>query len=169
MKSKKSEPEMRPEYDFTGARRSRYASKIPDQERREILKRSAALDAQFQFARALQHVQELEALLVASLVLAFDQSLESAGRDAAALLEGQDHAIMSRLISGTGLQQDFSVRFKELMAERSWLVHKSGLSLSPRVEEPVELASLVSRLEALKDQALALSSEVTIGLGQRLV
>src|SRR5688572_23496043 len=130
------ESEMRPEYDFSKAQRSRYASRLSDQNRRDILRRSAALDAQVYFARALQLVQELEAVVVAYLILAFGQSLEGAEHGTIALLEGRDRIMLSRLSPAMNGDEDFVTRFNDLMVERNWLVHKGALELSPDIEEP---------------------------------
>jgi hypothetical protein len=164
----KSDPDMKPEYDFSGARRSRYAARLTDQDRREILSRSAALDAQLHFAHALQQVQELEAMLVAIFVLGFNQTLEAAGEDAGALLEGRDFSVLARLTARAG-PSDFPSRFRELTAGRNWLVHKSGFAMSPAVRDPEAMADLVTRLEAVRDQAAALSSELTAILHSWLV
>jgi hypothetical protein len=165
---KSDEPEMRAEYDFSSGQRSRYASRFTDADRREILARSASFDAQFQLAYALRQVQELEGVVVAALVLIFHQTQESAGRQAASLLEGHDRSMLSRLSSGTRHEETFVARFQKLMNERSWLVHKGGFGLGAPPSEPNDLAALVARLEALGKEAAGLSSDLTSALRQRL-
>ena len=161
---KKDSVEMRPEYDFSGAARSKYATSLGAEERKELLRRSAALDAQYWFGYALQRIQELEAMIVAYLSLAHDRAPEVAGREAAALLEGADDAALSRLAPGLSSWAD---RFRKVMDERSWLVHKAGFALGER-GEPSILAEAVERFTAVAREAAELGEGLRMHLEENL-
>ncbi len=133
---KNDNDDMRQEYDFSGAKRSRYAARLSDNERRELLHRSAALDAQYWLGHTLQRIQELEATLVACLTLALERSPDVAGREAAALLEGHEVSTLRRLMSTMKPGLDWESRLKKVVDERSWLIHKGGFALASEQSEP---------------------------------
>jgi hypothetical protein len=162
---KKDSIEMRPEYDFSGATRSRYATSLGAEERKELLRRSAALDAQYWFGYALQRIQALEAMIVAYLSLAHDRTPEIAGREAAALLEGEDDEALSRLAPGLSSWND---RFQKVMDERSWLVHKAGFALGSERSEPSMLAEAVERFATTAREAAELGEDLRMHLEENL-
>lgn len=147
---KKDSIEMRPEYDFSRATRSKYATRLGAEDRKELLRRSAALDAQYWFGYALQRVQELEATIVAYLSLAHDRTPEIAGKEAAALLEGEDAEALSHLTAALSSSSD---RFQKVMGERSWLIHKAGIVLDSARTAPEMLADAVERFAAMAREA----------------
>lgn len=164
--------EIREEYDFSEARRLRYASRLSDRARKELLRRSADLDAQYWFGHALQRVQELEALIVACLSLALDRTPQAAGDEAIALFEGPDLDVLSGLIKSFSeldpLQSAFEERFRQVMAERAWLVHKGGFALRSDIRKPRSAAAVVDRLETLSEEASDLAGELRAGLEKYL-
>lgn len=162
--------EMRPEYDFSGAVRAKYAARLNAQERSELLRRSAAMDGHYWFGHTLQRIQELEAMVVAYLTLALNRSPEAAGSEAAALLEGRDVASLSRFTSTLARANlhDVESRFKKVMSERSWLVHKGGFAVALEQSEPEMIAAAVQRLTATAREADELREGLRASLEKRL-
>jgi hypothetical protein len=164
--------DMRAEYDFSGAKRSKYAAKLNDEERAELVRRSASLDAQYWFGHAIQRIQELEALVVAYLTLALDRAPGAAGSEAAALLEGQGAPSLSRLaaaMSASGPRSaDFESRFKNMIRERSWLIHKGGFALSLEGKDTRAMVDFVNRLAGTADEATELGASLRATIEERL-
>jgi hypothetical protein len=162
---KRNRDDMRPEYDFSSAKRSRYAARLSEDERVELLHRSAALDAQYWLGHTLQRIQELEATIVAYLTLALEKTPEVAEAEAAALLEGHKVSSLPRLISAMKLSnRDWESRFMRVMAERSWLIHKGGFALASERNEPQMAAKAVQRLAETAREA----AEIGQGLRSNL-
>jgi hypothetical protein len=166
---RKDSDDMRPEYDFSGAKRSKYAARLSDSQRQQLLHRSAALDAQYWLGHTLQRIQQLEATLVAYLTLALERSPDVASEEAAGLLDGQKVSILRRLISKmkpSGL--DWEDRFRKVMDERSWLIHKGGFALASEQNEPDTTARAVQRLAATAREATALGDRLRSNLEAHL-
>jgi hypothetical protein len=165
---KSDNDDMRPEYDFSGAERSRYAARLSDNERRELLHRSAALDAQYWLGHTLQRIQELEATLVACLTLALERSPHVAGREAAALIEGREVATLRRLMSIMKPGPEWESRLEKVMDERSWLIHKGGFALASEQSEPSATARAVQRLATTAREAAAIGHDLRSNLEAHL-
>jgi len=166
----KNDKEMRPEYDFSGAVRAKYAARFSEKERSELLRRSAALDGHYWFGHTLKRIQELEAMVVAYLTLGLNRSPEAAGDEAAALLEGNDVASLTRLTSALARvgKHDLESRFRKVMNERSWLIHKGGFAVAPEQNDPEMIAAAVQRLESTAREADELTRGLRANLEERL-
>lgn len=168
----KDRDDMRPEYDFSNARRAKYAAGLSEGERGELLHRSAALDGQYWFGHTLQRIQELEAMVVAYLTLALDRTPEVASKEAAAILEGRDSNSLSRLASALGPwkpnQRDLESRFKKVLSERLWLIHKGGFALTAEPRQPDLMAVAVQRLAETAREADELREGLMANLEARL-
>jgi len=169
---KNDRADMRAEYDFAGAKRSKYASKLNEEDRARLLRRSASLDAQSWFGYAIQRVQELEALLVAYLTLALERAPGVAGSEAAALLEGQGASSLNRVAAAVSASEsgsaDFESRFESVIRERAWLIHEGGFALSLEGEDTRAMADLVNRLVKTAEEATALGASLRATIGEQL-
>jgi hypothetical protein len=169
---KEGDSAMRPEYDFSQAVPSRHGERLSESERGELLQRATTQDAQTWMSFALHQVQELEALIMSYLVLAWEKPYESASRETVAILESRRRSLLTRLLADIRLggtkKPDFPDRFRQIMAERSWLVHKGGLFMANELERSESLVPLVSRLERLVDETHEVRDELAANLEQRL-
>ena len=161
---------MRPEYDFSGAVRAKYAARLSEKERAELRRRSAAVDGHYWFGHTLRRIQELEAMVVAYLTLALNRNPEAAGGEAAALLEGSDVASLARFTSAFARagRSDVESRFRRVMAERSWLIHKGGFAVSSEQGDSEMIAAAVRRLESTARDADELTQGLRASLQERL-
>jgi hypothetical protein len=164
--------DMRAHYDFSGAKRSKYASKLNEEDRANLRRRSASLDAQSWFGYAIQRVQELEALVVAYLTLALQRAPGVAGSEAAALLEGQGAPSLTRLATAVSASvpggADFESRFANVIRERAWLIHKGSFALSLEGEDTQSTAELVNRLAKTAEEATALGASLRAAIEEQL-
>lgn len=157
---------MRPEYDFSGGVRGRHAALFAREERDELVRQAAILDAQNWMASALLRVQELEAALFAYLVLAEGRSPEEAGSEAVALLGiGR---MLSSLRSRGLLLKELDERLTFVAKERSWLIHRSGLETEAALSDLPNPLDLLDRLEVLATQASAVKSQIDALVAQHL-
>jgi hypothetical protein len=169
---KNNRADMRAQYDFSRAKRSKYASKLNEEDRADLLRRSASLDAQSWFGYAIQRVQELEALLVAYLTLALERAPGAAGSEAAALLEGQGAPSLTRLAAAVSASvpgsADFESLFESVIRERAWLIHKGSFALSLEGENTQATAEVVDRLTKTADEATALGASLRATIEKEL-
>jgi hypothetical protein len=168
----KRDSDMRPQYDFSGAKRAKYAARFTEEERSELLHRSATLDGQYWLGHTLQRIQELEAVVVAYLTLGLNRTPEAAGIEAAALLDGRDPALFSRFVSAlTQLKvngRDVESRFKSVMSERSWLIHKGGFALVFEQSDATTISAAVQRLTEVAREANELREGLRANLEKQL-
>lgn len=166
--------EMRKQYDFSGGIRGKYASRFRQRGERweDLFKPAAAHDAQTWLSYSLLRVQQLEGALVTYLSLAWQESPENAGKKAAALVEKTTGKMWIRLLTELqqeGLKQaDFEKRLRDVLNERSWLVHRSGFETEAALSNPTDAVALVERFERLAEEAGSLREQIQRLLDQRL-
>jgi hypothetical protein len=162
---KKDRAAMRSEYDFSRGTRGKHAGRLGEEGREELRRQSAALDARYWFGHALQRIQELEAIIVAYVSLALDRTPELAGKEVAALVEAQDPDLLSHLAVAVPSWND---RFKQILDERSWLIHKGGYAIESEWHETHVTAEIVARFEAIARAAGELGEDLRTHLETRL-
>lgn len=149
--SKETEPDMLPEYDLAGGERGKYADRF-EEDREGFLNAAAAMDRKAWLALSLQSVQQLEGNLVAYWSLALGEGPEAAGRTVSALLELFDAGALERLRRDldehTTVTDAFHEDLRELISDRSWLIHRSFHAPS------------AARLESISDRSKRLSDEI---------
>lgn len=158
MKKEPDDQEARPEYDFSGGVRGKYASRFGDA-REDLLRSAAIMDRQVWLAHSLQALQALESSLVAYWALVFETDPRSAGRRVSGLLEALDKKALGTLWKDlrkhTSATDSFHEELVELLGERNWLVHKSFHETDPDRDVSMGLErfeSIVRRSEDLDDQ-----------------
>jgi hypothetical protein len=164
--------EMRPEYDFSGGVRGRHAARMTEREKEELLRRAAVQDVQTWIGYALLQVQSLEAALFTFLVLAHDHSPEQAVAKAAALLDARGPDRLRQVVEdlrNRGLaDEELDARFRRVVDERNWLVHRSGYEGQAPLAAAEKTRLLLRRLERISDEARALRTEIDALIEQHL-
>ncbi len=158
---------MRPEYDFSQAVRGKHAARFavsPDEPPPAWFRDAIRYDRQAWISEALRRSQELEAVLVAYLTLAFHLEPEAAGRDVSYLVEDPKREVLRRInedleTRSLSLTVDLRNRIEDYLRERSWLVHRS---LHHQVDEESMTAAkrIPARLRKLSSDASALTEQL---------
>lgn len=161
--------ELRDEYDFSSGVRGKHATRFVGtsaQRTASWLRGAAEYDRQSWVSETLRQAQDLEGLLVAYLVLAFDTAPRDAGVAIAASLEqplGALQEILDDLSEGPSpAPADLASRLRHTLHRRNWLVHKS---MQTRLVDAgqAELESTrgsVLRLQALFEDLAALQAQL---------
>jgi hypothetical protein len=164
--------EILPEYDFSGGVRGRYAARIAESARAELLARSAAQDVQVWLTQALTQVQSVEAGVVAFLALVAEETPAEAGESAALMLEHSNEPLLAAFLTDLRehalLAPEFELRLMRVVQERNWLVHRSGLGARTALGEARTILPVLARLEALTDDATFVSRKLRELLEQSL-
>ncbi len=162
---------MRDEYDFSRAVRGRHAGRLTVRERGELLRRSAVQDVQAWISNTLIEVQCLEATLFSYFVLTGYQLPEQAGALAASLLDDSGVASASSVAGLRVLSLpagEFEARFGRVVAERAWLVHRSGFECQHARSDREKTAVLLARLESIMDDASAVKAQLEVAVQDHL-
>jgi uncharacterized protein YutE (UPF0331/DUF86 family) len=112
----------------------------------------------------LWQIQELESVAAQYFVLVAEAQ-KGMGLDAGnALIEKAQKktfgATVSRFSKAGLLPPDLEGRFKHLLAERNWLVHRSRTDSRNVAHHDAAAMKLVDRLDAIAEESLALSKEI---------
>lgn len=115
---------------------------------------------------ALWQLQELEGVSAQYFVLLV-QAEKGMGLVAAnALIEKAKHktfgATIHQMTKAGLLSSELDTRFTYLLTERNWLVHKSRASSRSAIYSDTSMNKLISRLDAMADESLALIKEVAV-------
>jgi hypothetical protein len=160
---KEGDAEMRDEYDFSRAVRGRHAGRLTVRERGELLQRSAVQDVQAWISNTLIEVQRLEAALFSYFVLTRHQLPQQAGALAASLLN-DDGVVTALSIAGLRVLSspagEFEASFGRVIAERAWLVHRSGFECQHARSDQEKTDALLARLERIMDDASAVKAQL---------
>ena len=168
---REGDAEMRDEYDFSSAVRGRHAGRLTVRERGELLQRSAVQDVETWISHALIEVQRLEAALFSYFVLTRNRPPEQAGALAASLLDDDGSASISfedelRVLSLP--DGEFEVKLSRVVAERAWLVHRSGLETQLARSDREKTAVLLGRLERIMNDAAAIRAQLEEAVQEHL-
>lgn len=83
-----------------------------------------------------------------------------------ALIEKAKHktfgATIHQMTKAGLLSSELNTRFTYLLTERNWLVHKSRASSRSAIHSDVSMNKLLSKLDAIADESLALIKEVAV-------
>nr|ASV46975.1 hypothetical protein [uncultured bacterium] len=141
-------------------------------ERGELLQRSAVQDVQTWIGHALIEVQRLEAALFSYLVLTRNEQPGQAGPAAALLLNENALLSVESLVAqlrALGLPGgEFEERFGRVVAERAWLVHRSGYESQKTLMDQEKTAVLLRRLERIVDDASAVKTQLEEAIREHL-
>jgi hypothetical protein len=145
--------EMLPEYDFSNGVRGKYAGRWNAEQREQLLREASLGSVQTVGGYALEQVQALEAALFTYLVLAGHESVQSATRRTAELLQADDPRPLSVLVAAEGGTEDLDetlvLRLKRLAGERDWLI----LPRNESYTGPGSMRPVLDRLEAIHAEA----------------
>ena len=115
---------------------------------------------------ALWQLQELEGVSAQYFVLLVQAEKGMGLNEANALIEKAQHktfgATIHQLTRAGLLSLGLDTRFTNLLAERNWLVHKSRASSRSAIHSDTSMNKLISRLDAIADESLALIKEVAV-------
>ncbi|MBI4409196.1 MAG: hypothetical protein HY561_05780 [Gemmatimonadetes bacterium] len=157
---KKSDNDLRPEYDFSGGVRGKYAEayakrvRFPGQSGLTL-----RLDVEAWLGHALTQAQALEATLVAYVALAHARSPQRAGKEVAALVEvGRSPLWRSFLadIRRYRFDSELASGLRDFFKERDWLVHRSWFEYGGAELSAGSANRLANRLERFARKAALL-------------
>ena len=147
------EDEMRPEYDFPAGVRGKYAGRWTAEQRDQLLRNSSLGSVQTVGGYALEQLQALEASLFTYLMLAGNESVQSATRRTTELLQAEGPRPLSEFVEGEDgsapLEKTLVFRLKKLADERDWLI----LPRSESYSGPGSMRPVLDRLEAIHAEA----------------
>lgn len=113
---------------------------------------------------ALWQLQELESVCATYFVLVEKATL-GMGQEQGLILEKEvlknTFGVILREITKAGLlSEDIQQRFKKLLLERNWLVHRSRSSSRSAIHSDTNMIVLLNRLDKISDEALILLTHV---------
>lgn len=119
---------------------------------------------------ALWQLQELEGCAATYFVL-LTAAKRGMGLDAGNVLvakaKGRTFGSTISELARAGLMSEaLEARFRKLLAERNWLVHRSRAASRAAVHQPSQFGALIFRLDWIADEALALLGEVGALVGR---
>ena len=76
--------------------------------------------------------------------------------------------IISQLIKAGHLNQELEPRFKALLSERNWLVHKSRISSRSAVHSDAAMNNLIKRLHNIAEESLILIKNLSVLVEQHV-
>jgi len=113
---------------------------------------------------AIWQIQELENVAVTYFVLAA-QATKGMGLAAGTALEDKAKkktfgATIHRMVEAGLLTLALEERFRKLLSERNWLVHRSRATSRSAIHRQSGMKRLVARIDAMSDEALELIRDV---------
>ena len=156
-----SDNDIRPEYDFSKAVRGKHVARFSvsrDQPPPAWLRDAIRYDQQAWISEALRRSQELEALLVVYLALAFQLDPSDAGRNVLHLLEEPEDGTLKRIskdLEASTLLPGLDLLF----SERNWLVHRS-LHQQPQETDSGAAGKFTARIQKLSSDTAAMTDQL---------